>query len=59
MYFMVITIVHRERSNTLGIIFLLVYYGTLHPNRSEETKLDEVDGKPIQRDCRMKHFLME
>ncbi|XP_061294945.1 XK-related protein 9 isoform X2 [Bos indicus] len=43
----------------LGIIFLLVYYGTLHPNRSEETKLDEVDGKPIQRDCRMKHFLME
>eukprot|EP00069_Balaena_mysticetus_P010860 bmy_06864T0 len=38
----------------LGIIFLIVYYGTLHPNRSEETKLDEVDGKPVQRDCRMK-----
>ncbi|KAM9689730.1 XK-related protein 9 isoform 1-T1 [Dama dama] len=43
----------------LGIIFLLVYYGTLHPNTSEETKLDEVDGKPAQRDCRMKYFLME
>lgn len=42
----------------LGIIFLLVYYGTFHPNRSEETKLDEVDGKPVQRDCRMKYFLM-
>ncbi|TKC49292.1 hypothetical protein EI555_013862, partial [Monodon monoceros] len=42
-----------------GIIFLIVYYGTLHPNRSEETKLDEVDGKPVQRDCRMKYFLME
>lgn len=43
----------------LGIIFLLVYYGTFHPNRSEETKLDEVDGKPVQRGCRMKYFLME
>ncbi|XP_004280631.1 XK-related protein 9 [Orcinus orca] len=43
----------------LGIIFLIVYYGTLHPNRSEETKLDEADGKPVQRDCRMKYFLME
>nr|XP_001493017.3 XK-related protein 9 isoform X1 [Equus caballus] len=43
----------------LGIIFLIVYYGTLHPNRSEETKPDEVDGKSVQRDCRMKYFLME
>uniref|UniRef100_A0A8C3WZC2 XK-related protein n=1 Tax=Catagonus wagneri TaxID=51154 RepID=A0A8C3WZC2_9CETA len=43
----------------LGIIFLLVYYGTLHPNRGKETKLDEIDGKPVQRDCRIKYFLME
>ncbi|XP_004436327.1 PREDICTED: XK-related protein 9 [Ceratotherium simum simum] len=43
----------------LGIIFLIVYYGTLHPNRNEETKPDEIDGQSVQRDCRMKYFLME
>ncbi|XP_073924794.1 XK-related protein 9 isoform X2 [Castor canadensis] len=43
----------------LGIIFLIVYYGICHPNRSEETKYDETDGKSAQRDCRMRYFLME
>ncbi|XP_024428291.2 XK-related protein 9 isoform X1 [Desmodus rotundus] len=43
----------------LGIILLIVYYGTLHPKRSEEMKPDEIDGKPPQIDCRMKYFLME
>ncbi|XP_077608616.1 XK-related protein 9 isoform X2 [Crocuta crocuta] len=43
----------------LGIIFLTVYYGTLHPNRNEETKPDEIDGIAAERDCRMKYFLME
>ncbi|XP_011796321.1 PREDICTED: XK-related protein 9 isoform X1 [Colobus angolensis palliatus] len=43
----------------LGILFLIVYYGTFHPNRSEETKCDEIDGKPVIRECRMRYFLME
>lgn len=43
----------------LGIIFLIVYYGTLHPNRRKETKPDEIDGKPVPIDCRMKYFIME
>ncbi|XP_053415146.1 XK-related protein 9 [Nycticebus coucang] len=43
----------------LGILFLIVYYGAFHPNRSKETKCDEIDGKSVQRDCRMRHFLME
>ncbi|XP_007945535.1 XK-related protein 9 [Orycteropus afer afer] len=43
----------------LGIIFLIVYYGTFHPNRSEEKKPDEIDGKLVQKDCRMRYFLME
>ena len=43
----------------LGIIFLIVYYGTSHPSRNEETKPDEIDGKTTKRDCRMKYFLME
>ncbi|KAM5210808.1 XK-related protein 9 isoform 1-T8 [Hipposideros larvatus] len=43
----------------LGIIFLIVYYGTLHPNRSEKKQADEIDGKRVQIDCRMKYFLME
>lgn len=43
----------------LGIIFLIVYYGTLHPNKSKERKPDEIDGKPVQIECRMKYFLME
>uniref|UniRef100_A0A8C9PM47 XK-related protein n=1 Tax=Spermophilus dauricus TaxID=99837 RepID=A0A8C9PM47_SPEDA len=43
----------------LGIIFLIVYYGAFHPNRSEETKYDETDGRYVQRECRMKYFLME
>ncbi|XP_012518602.1 PREDICTED: XK-related protein 9 [Propithecus coquereli] len=43
----------------LGIIFLIVYYGTFHPTRSEETKYDEIDGKSVQRDCRVRYFLME
>ncbi|XP_036854097.1 XK-related protein 9 isoform X2 [Manis javanica] len=43
----------------LGIIFLIVYYGTLHPNRSKEIVPDEIDGKPVQSDCRMKYFLMQ
>ncbi|XP_040851662.1 XK-related protein 9-like [Ochotona curzoniae] len=43
----------------LGITFLIVYYGIFHPNRIEETKFDEVDGKSIQRGCRMRYFLME
>ncbi|XP_066228537.1 XK-related protein 9 [Saccopteryx leptura] len=43
----------------LGIIFLIVYYGTLHPNRNEDTQLDEIDGKLVQIDCRMKYFLMQ
>ncbi|XP_008062781.1 XK-related protein 9 [Carlito syrichta] len=43
----------------LGIIFLFVYYGNFHPNKSEETKCDEIDGKSAKRDCRMRHFLME
>ncbi|XP_025778701.1 XK-related protein 9 [Puma concolor] len=46
-------------SLVLGIIFLIVYYGTLHPNRNEETKPDEIDGIAAERDCRMKYFLME
>ncbi|XP_023373323.1 XK-related protein 9 isoform X2 [Otolemur garnettii] len=43
----------------LGILFLIVYYGTFHPNRSKETKCDEIDGKSVKRDCRVRHFLME
>ncbi|XP_023401550.1 XK-related protein 9 [Loxodonta africana] len=43
----------------LGIIFLIVYYGIFHPNRSGEKKPDHTDGKPVQRDCRMRYFLME
>lgn len=43
----------------LGIIFLVVYYGNLHPNKSKERKPDEIDGKPVQIECRMKYFLME
>ncbi|XP_006860089.1 PREDICTED: XK-related protein 9 [Chrysochloris asiatica] len=43
----------------LGIIFLIVYYGNLHPSKSEEKIPDEIDGKPVQKDCRMRHFLME
>ncbi|XP_054548166.1 XK-related protein 9 [Talpa occidentalis] len=31
-----------------GIIFLIVYYGALHPNR-EEKNFDEVDGNPVQK----------
>ncbi|XP_004449695.1 XK-related protein 9 [Dasypus novemcinctus] len=41
----------------LGIIFLIVYYGNFHPNISEDKKPDEVDGKSVQRDCRMRYFL--
>ncbi|EHB08479.1 XK-related protein 9 [Heterocephalus glaber] len=43
----------------LGIIFLTVYYGIFHPNRGKETEYDEIDGKPVQKDCRMRYFLME
>ncbi|XP_037658279.1 XK-related protein 9 isoform X2 [Choloepus didactylus] len=43
----------------LGIIFLIVYYGIFHPNRREDKKPDEIDGKPVQRDCRIRYFLME
>ncbi|XP_029409849.1 XK-related protein 9 [Nannospalax galili] len=43
----------------LGIVFLLVYYVVFHPNRNAEAKYDEVDGKLVQRDCRMRYFLME
>ncbi|KAM5281559.1 XK-related protein 9 [Ctenodactylus gundi] len=43
----------------LGIIFLIVYYGIFHPNKNEERKWDEVDGISVQKDCRMRSFLME
>ncbi|XP_075406953.1 XK-related protein 9 [Tenrec ecaudatus] len=43
----------------LGIIFLIVYYGIFHPNRSEENQSDEVDGKVVKKHCRMRYFLME
>ncbi|XP_077023093.1 XK-related protein 9 isoform X2 [Tamandua tetradactyla] len=43
----------------LGIVFLIVYYGIFHPIKSEDKKPDEIDGKPVQRDCRMRYFLME
>ncbi|XP_004697579.1 XK-related protein 9 [Echinops telfairi] len=43
----------------LGIIFLIVYYGIFHPNRSEENQPDEVDGKLVKKHCRMRYFLME
>ncbi|KAK7825054.1 hypothetical protein U0070_014811 [Myodes glareolus] len=43
----------------LGIIFLTVYYGVFHPNRNIKTQPDEIDGKPAQRDCRIRHFLMD
>ncbi|KAM6171785.1 XK-related protein 9 [Erethizon dorsatum] len=43
----------------LGIIFLIVYYGIFHPNRGKETECDEIDGKSVQKDCRMRYFLME
>lgn len=43
----------------LGIIFLAVYYGVFHPNRYVKTQHDETDGKPAQRDCRMRYFLMD
>ncbi|XP_004637596.1 XK-related protein 9 [Octodon degus] len=43
----------------LGIIFLIVYYRIFHPNRGKETECDEIDGKLLQKDCRMRYFLME
>ncbi|XP_062045536.1 XK-related protein 9 isoform X1 [Lepus europaeus] len=43
----------------LGVIFLIVYYGIFHPNKTEETEFDEIDGKSVQRDCRIRYFLME
>ncbi|KAF3822533.1 hypothetical protein GH733_007907 [Mirounga leonina] len=54
-YFMSISIT-VALTLVLGIIFLIVYYGTFHPNRNEETKPDEIDGKAAQRDCRMNPF---
>lgn len=57
-YFIPISII-IALSLFLGIIFLIVYYGALHPNRGEEAKPDEIDGKPVQKDCRMKYFLMQ
>ncbi|KAM9627073.1 XK-related protein 9 [Trichechus inunguis] len=56
-YFIIITVIIAF-TFLLGIIFLIVYYGIFHPNRSEEKKPDEIDGKPVQRDCRMSYFLM-
>ncbi|XP_010607311.1 XK-related protein 9 isoform X2 [Fukomys damarensis] len=40
-----------------GIIFLTVYYGIFHPNRGKETECDEIDGKPVQKYCRMRYFI--
>ncbi|XP_060056382.1 XK-related protein 9 isoform X2 [Erinaceus europaeus] len=57
-YFILITII-IVLTFFLGIIFLIVYYGALHPNKREEARSDELDGKPVQRDCRVKFFLME
>ncbi|XP_012883889.1 PREDICTED: XK-related protein 9 [Dipodomys ordii] len=42
-----------------GIIFLITYYGNCHPNINEDTKGDEIDGKSVERYCRMRYFLME
>ncbi|XP_044513905.1 XK-related protein 9 isoform X2 [Gracilinanus agilis] len=43
----------------LGILFLIVYYTSFHPNRSEEKKIfDEVDARIPPRACRIRHFLM-
>ncbi|XP_020857754.1 XK-related protein 9 [Phascolarctos cinereus] len=44
----------------LGILFLIVYYTSFHPNRSEEKKVfDELDGRTSPRACRIRHFLMQ
>uniref|UniRef100_A0A4X2M0H1 XK-related protein n=1 Tax=Vombatus ursinus TaxID=29139 RepID=A0A4X2M0H1_VOMUR len=44
----------------LGILFLIVYYTSFHPNRSEEKKIfDELDGRTPPRACRIRHFLMQ
>ncbi|XP_004602632.2 XK-related protein 9 [Sorex araneus] len=42
----------------LGIIFLVVYYKAFHPKKREETVFDEVDGKPVQGNCRVEFCLM-
>ncbi|XP_006880599.1 PREDICTED: XK-related protein 9 [Elephantulus edwardii] len=42
----------------LGLILLIVYYSTFHPKRNEKKKPDEVDGKSVLNDCRMRYFLM-
>ncbi|XP_072460942.1 XK-related protein 9 isoform X2 [Notamacropus eugenii] len=44
----------------LGILFLIVYYTSFHPNRSEEKEaFDELDGRTPPRACRIRHFLMQ
>ncbi|CAH6777284.1 XK-related protein 9 [Phodopus roborovskii] len=43
----------------LGIVFLTVYYGVFHPNRTVKAQNDETDGQPAQRDCRMRYFLKD
>ncbi|XP_007487050.1 XK-related protein 9 [Monodelphis domestica] len=43
----------------LGILFLIAYYTSFHPNRREEKKIfDEVDGRIPPRACRIRNFLM-
>ncbi|XP_036590330.1 XK-related protein 9 isoform X2 [Trichosurus vulpecula] len=44
----------------LGILCLIVYYTSFHPNRSKEKKtFDELDGRTPPRACRIRHFLMQ
>ncbi|XP_068955624.1 XK-related protein 9 [Petaurus breviceps papuanus] len=44
----------------LGILFLIVYYTSFHPNKTEEKKtFDELDGRTPPRACRIRHFLMQ
>ncbi|XP_013373598.1 PREDICTED: XK-related protein 9 isoform X2 [Chinchilla lanigera] len=59
LYYLIAISITVVLSFLLGIIFLTVYYGIFHPNRGKETECDEIDGKSVQNDCRMRYFLME
>ncbi|XP_074062917.1 XK-related protein 9 isoform X2 [Macrotis lagotis] len=58
-FFRVITIIIIV-TLLLGILFLIVYYTSFHPSKSEEKKIfDEIDGTTPPRACRIRHFLMQ
>ncbi|KAM6215429.1 XK-related protein 9 [Rhynchocyon petersi] len=58
-YYFIFTSITTILTLFIGMIFLVVYYVTYHPNRREENKPDEIDGNTVPKYCRMSYFLME